>query len=107
MEPYKTIISTSFHVFIDKVDVLTETADTTLLPPCENSWLKLTNTAFTATPIKIIRKGLRPDFHDKENTNKKAIAPPIKANNGAKKYNAGKKNNTIIVTKPAPEEIPI
>src|SRR5699024_4850677 len=107
IDPYKTMISTSPHVFIESVEDVTETASIKPLPPNENNSLNPTNTALIATPIKIILRGLSPDFQDRVKTRKNARAPPRKANNGAEKNNVGKKVTITIVINPAPEETPI
>ncbi|MNH35892.1 hypothetical protein D3C79_966330 [compost metagenome] len=52
-------------------------------------------------------KGLNPDFHDSANTSAQANAPPIKANTGVMKNNAGKKEIIKSCTNAAPEDIPI
>src|SRR5690625_6036964 len=78
------MISTSPHVFIESVEDVTETASIKPLPPNENNSLNPTNTALIATPIKIILRGLSPDFQDRVKTRKNARAPPRKANNGAR-----------------------
>src|SRR5690625_6100962 len=54
-----------------------------------------------------MRSGLSPDFHDKVYTNKKANAPPIKANKGIKKNKEGKRATTNIDINPAPDDTPI
>src|SRR5690625_3193942 len=65
------------------------------------------NKAYIATPTKIMRSGLSPDFHDKVYTKKKENAPPIKANKGIKKNKEGNRETTKIDMKLAPDDTPI
>ena len=65
------------------------------------------NSASTATPVRIIRSGLKPPFQDRQYTIRKAMTPPKNATSGVKKYSPGA--NAVISTaaKLAPLEIPI
>ena len=65
------------------------------------------NMAFTATPTRMILRGLKPPFHDRLYTRKKASTPPKKANSGVKKNNVGAKAVISTATKLAPLEIPM
>ena len=43
------------------------------------------NIALTATPVRMMRSGLNPPFHDRLYTRKNASTPPANANSGVKK----------------------
>src|SRR5699024_5785850 len=99
---------TSFHVFIESVDVVTEIFDVMLLcAPAFKSSLKPVKAALIATPIKIMRNGLSPDFQENIYTSIKAHAPPMNANRGVQKNNVGNKDIITIDINADPDETPI
>lgn len=75
--------------------------------PLLNADISPVNIAFTATPTRIILKGLNPPRHESEYTSKQAATPPIKANSSVKKYSAGKNAVMSTAVKLAPELIPM
>src|SRR5690606_37331500 len=60
-----------------------------------------------ATPTKINRRGLSPDFQERVYTRKQATAPPTKANKGDQKNKVGNRLKANIVVNAAPAETPI
>ena len=105
---YGRSVITSSHVFC--VILASTIAATPVLSPPDielNTLDNPVNKLLTATPVKIIRIGLNPPFHDRKYTIKNAITPPINAAIGVKKYNVGA--NAVIKTavKLAPLEIPM
>ena len=65
------------------------------------------NIEFTATPTRMIRRGLSPPFQERVYTRKKARTPPRKAKRGVKKNRAGAAAVMITAAKLAPLEIPM
>ena len=65
------------------------------------------NIAFTATPVRMTRKGLKPPFHDRVYTRQNASTPPKNANTGVKKNSVGANAVIKIAAKVAPLEIPM